>query len=239
MWRGCRITHGSCVAKGSLGRKIFFPPLPFLQGGKRGRRRRGGEKSLFASLCNSEGEEEGRKGAWNAAAAKAAKKGSKRRKSFNIRGRAGMRSGWSEEEEEVGAPEAAKGRRGGRVRAVDKEEKTSGRDYMTATKPEIEAAEKKGGVDILRNMKFLPQLNIPCYSIANSRIELGSIRLFHVKIVTRPTFRPPPPPPGPEETSSPPPPATALSPPPPPPMASLEVLCSDVERCFSPNSKRG
>ncbi len=154
-----------------------------------------------------------------------------------------MRSGWSEEEEEeeVCASEAAKGRRGGRERVVDKEEKTSGRDYMTATKPEGEAAGKKGGVDMLRNRKFLPQLDIPCYSIAKSRIELGSIRLFHVKIVTRPTFRPPPPPPGPEEPSSPPPPATALSPPPPPPppMASLEVLCSDVERCFSPNSKRG
>ena len=160
VWLGCRITHGSCVAKGSLERKIFSPPLPFLQGGKRGRRGGGEKKSLFASLCNSEGEEEGRKGAWNASAAKAAKKGSKRRKSFNIRGRAGMRSGWSEEEEEeeVGASEAAKGRRGGRERVVDKEEKTSGRDYMTATKPEREAAEKKGGVDILRNMEFLPQL---------------------------------------------------------------------------------
>ncbi len=46
VWRGCRITHGSCVAKGSLGRNIFFPPLPFLQGGKRGRRG-GGEKKFI------------------------------------------------------------------------------------------------------------------------------------------------------------------------------------------------
>ena len=197
------------------------------------------EKSLFASLCNSEGEEEGRKGAWNASAAKAAKKGSKRRKSFNIRGRAGMRSGWSEEEE-VGASEAAKGRKGGRVRAVDKEEKTSGRDYTTATKREREAAGKKGKGGYIEEHEVPSSvIDIP-YAIQSPTAELKSYACSTKKIVTRPTFRPPPPPPGPEETSSPPPPVTALSPPPPPPpMASLEVLCSDVERCFSPNSKRG